>query len=150
MQPTVEILKKINRNSMNNKEEVFTRLYRYLLREDIYYVAYQKLYANKGAATKGVDDDTADGFSTEKVRAIIQSLSDGTYRPKPTRRTHIPKANGKTRPLGLPTFTDKLVQEVLRMILEAVYEPVFSEFSYGFRPNRSCHTALKEIGRAHV
>ena len=96
MQPTVEILKKINRNSMNNKEEVFTRLYRYLLREDIYYVAYQKLYANKGAATKGVDDDTADGFSTEKVRAIIQSLSNGTYRPKPTRRTHIPKANGKT------------------------------------------------------
>ena len=145
MQPTVEILKKINRNSMNNKEEVFTRLYRYLLREDIYYVAYQKLYANKGAATKGVDDDTADGFSTEKVRAIIQSLSDGTYRPKPTRRTHIPKANGKTRPLGLPTFTDKLVQEVLRMILEAVYEPVFSEFSYGFRPNKSCHTALKDL-----
>jgi len=145
MQPTIEILGKINQNSNKNKDEVFTRLYRYLLRADIYYVAYKNLYANNGAATKGVNDDTTDGFSESKANGIIQKLADGSYQPKPARRTYIAKANGKLRPLGIPTFTDKLVQEVLRMILEAVYEPVFSERSHGFRPNRSCHTALKDI-----
>ena len=132
MQPTIEILGKINQNSNKNKNEVFTRLYRYLLRSDIYYVAYKKLYANNGAATKGVNDDTADGFSESKVSKIIESLADGSYQPKPVRRTYIEKANGKLRPLGIPTFTDKLIQEVLRMILEAVYEPVFSIRSHGF------------------
>ncbi|MCL2797643.1 MAG: reverse transcriptase domain-containing protein [Firmicutes bacterium] len=145
MEPTIKILEKINQNSNKNKDEVFTRLYRYLLRADIYYVAYKNLYANNGAATKGVNNDTADGFSEDKISKIIASLTDGNYRPKPLRRTYIAKANGKMRPLGIPTFTDKLVQEVLRMILEAVYEPVFSKFSHGFRPNRSCHTALDEI-----
>ena len=145
MQPTIEILGKINQNSNKNKNEVFTRLYRYLLRSDIYYVAYKKLYANNGAATKGVNDDTADGFSESKVSKIIESLADGSYQPKPVRRTYIEKANGKLRPLGIPTFTDKLIQEVLRMILEAVYEPVFSIRSHGFRPNKSCHTALNDI-----
>jgi group II intron reverse transcriptase/maturase len=145
MQPTIKILEKINQNSNQNKDEVFTRLYRYLLRADIYYVAYKNLYANNGAATKGVNNDTADGFSESKVNKIIESLTDGSYQPKPARRTYIAKANGKLRPLGIPTFTDKLVQEVLRMILEAIYEPVFSKRSHGFRPNKSCHTALKDI-----
>ena len=145
MQPTIKILGKINQNSNKNKDEVFTRLYRYLLRADIYHVAYKNLYANSGAATKGVNDDTADGFSENKVNEIITSLKDGNYQPKPTRRTYIAKANGKLRPLGIPTFTDKLVQETLRMILEAVYEPVFSIRSHGFRPNKSCHTALKDV-----
>lgn len=144
MQPTIEILNNIRRSSKNNKDEAFTRLYRYMLRVDVYRKAYQKLYANKGAGTKGVDDDTADGFSESKVNAIVESLANGSYNPKPTRRTYIAKTNGKLRPLGLPTFTDKLVQEVLRMILEAVYEPVFADSSHGFRPNRSCHTALKD------
>jgi len=145
MQPTIEVLAKINQNSNKNKTEVFTRLYRYLLRPDIYYVAYKNLYANSGAATKGVNDDTADGFSESKVEKIIKSLADGSYNPKPSRRVYIQKANGKLRPLGIPTFTDKLIQEVLRMILEAVYEPVFLKYSHGFRPNKSCHTALKDI-----
>jgi group II intron reverse transcriptase/maturase len=126
---------------------VFTRVYRYLLREDIYYVAYQNLYSNKGAATKGVDDDTADGFGREKIAKIIKMLSDETYIPSPARRTYIQKSNGKMRPLGIPTFTDKLVQETLKMILEAVYEPTFSHCSHGFRPERSCHTALSSIKR---
>lgn len=147
MKPTMEILNTIRKNSTDNSSEVFTRLYRYMLRSDIYRKAYSKLYANKGADTKGVDDDTADGFSESKVKAIIASLADGSYIPKPTRRTYIKKTNGKMRPLGLPTFTDKLVQEVLRMILEAVYEPVFDDCSHGFRPNRSCHTALKDAKR---
>lgn len=145
MKPTIEILEKISQNSKANKNEVFTRLYRYLLRTDIYYVAYKNLYANSGASTKGVNDDTADGFSESKINEIIQKLADGSYHPHPSRRTYIAKANGKMRPLGIPTFTDKLIQEVLRMILEAVYEPTFSTRSHGFRPNKSCHTALKDI-----
>lgn len=144
MKPTTEILENISKNSRKNKDEIFTRLYRYLLRSDLYYIAYQNLYANKGAATKGVDDDTADGFSQEKIDRIIQSLKNGSYSPKPVRRTYIKKKNNssKKRPLGIPTFTDKLVQEVLRMVLESIYEPIFSKHSHGFRPNRSCHTAL--------
>lgn len=145
MQPTLEILENIRKNSKEQPNEVFTRLYRYLLRPDIYYVAYKNLYANDGAGTKGVDDDTVDGFSEEKVANIINALSEGTYQPKPVRRTYIQKQNGKMRPLGLPTFTDKLVQEVLRMILEAVYEPTFLNCSYGFRPKRSCLTALEHV-----
>lgn len=145
MIPTMKILENVKRNSAKNRDEVFTRLYRYMLRPDLYYVAYQNLYANNGASTQGVNKDTADGFGEEKIQTIIQSLADESYKPNPARRTYIKKANGKMRPLGIPTFTDKLVQEVLRMILEAVYEPVFFNCSHGFRPNRSCHTALKSL-----
>ena len=145
MQPTTAILAKIEKNSLANKEEIFTKLYRYLLRPDLYHIAYKNLYSNSGAATKGVNNDTADGFSEAKIAKIIKSLTDETYQPSPVRRTHIEKQNGKMRPLGIPTFTDKLVQEVLRMVLEAVYEPVFSDNSHGFRPNRSCHTALSSL-----
>ena len=147
MQPTTEILARISRNSLANKDEIFTRLYRYLLRPDIYFVAYKNLYANNGAATKGANDDTADGFSEVKIANIIQKLADETYQPTPVRRTYIQKKSNpkKKRPLGIPTFTDKLIQEVLRMILESVYEPVFLPVSHGFRPKRSCHTALKSL-----
>ena len=145
MTPTIEILERVKKKKKKNKEEVFTRLYRYMLRPDIYYVAYKNLYANNGASTKGINDDTADGFSEEKIIKIIDMLQNETYMPSPSRRTYRKKANGKKRPLGIPTFTDKLVQEVLRMILQAVYEPVFLDCSHGFRPNKSCHTALKSI-----
>lgn len=149
MKPTTEILARISQNSLANKEEVFTKLYRYLLRPDIYFVAYKNLYANNGAATKGVNEDTADGFSEAKIDSIIKALANETYQPMPVRRTYIQKKNNrkKLRPLGIPTFTDKLVQEVLRMILEAVYEPIFLDVSHGFRPKRSCHTALKQLRR---
>lgn len=149
MKPTTEILARISQNSLANIEEVFTKLYRYLLRPDIYFVAYKNLYANNGAATKGVTEDTADGFSEAKIDSIIKALADETYQPMPVRRTYIQKKNNrkKLRPLGIPTFTDKLVQEVLRMILEAVYEPIFLDVSHGFRPKRSCHTALKQLRR---
>lgn len=145
MTPTIEILERVNRNSQKNKDEVFTKLYRYMLRPDIYYVAYKNLYANSGASTRGVDNDTADGFGEKKIMKIINMLQTESYEPSPSRRAYVNKANGKKRPLGIPTFTDKLVQEVLRMILQAVYEPVFLDCSHGFRPNRSCHTALKSI-----
>lgn len=141
----MEILTKLQENSKKNHDEVFTRLYRYLLRPDIYYVAYQHLYSNKGAGTKGVTDDTADGFSEIYIENIIEALKNEMYQPKPVRRTYIKKSNGKMRPLGLPVFTDKLIQEAIRMILEAIYEPIFSDYSHGFRPARSCHTALAQI-----
>ena len=83
---------------------MFTRVYRYMLREDIYFVAYKNLYANNGASTRGVDEDTADGFSEEYIHSIIERLRNGTYEPKPTRRIYIPKANGKMRPISIPTF----------------------------------------------
>lgn len=150
MKPTVDILTRLQENSKKNNDEIFTRLYRYLLRSDIYFVAYQHLYSNKGAGTKGVNEDTADGFSEEYVNKIIETLKNGTYQPKPVRRTYIQKSNGKMRPLGLPTFTDKLIQEVIRMILEAVYEPIFSNYSHGFRHGRSCHTALTQIKNEFV
>lgn len=145
MKPTMEILTKLQENSKKNHDEVFTRLYRYLLRPDIYYVAYQHLYSNKGAGTKGVTDDTADGFSEIYIENIIEALKNEMYQPKPVRHTYIKKSNGKMRPLGLPVFTDKLIQEAIRMILEAIYEPIFSDYSHGFRPARSCHTALAQI-----
>ena len=145
MKPTMEILTKLQENSKKNHDEVFTRLYRYLLCPDIYYVAYQHLYSNKGAGTKGVTDDTADGFSEIYIENIIEALKNEMYQPKPVRRTYIKKSNGKMRPLGLPVFTDKLIQEAIRMILEAIYEPIFSDYSHGFRPVRSCHTALAQI-----
>ena len=145
MKPTSEILERIEKCSSEHKDGVFTRLYRYLLREDIYYAAYQKLYANKGATTQGIDDDTADGFSDFYIKELIQSLKDGTYKANPVRRGYIPKKNGKLRPLGIPSFRDKLLQEVVRMILEAIYEPVFDSHSHGFRPGKSCHTALRQI-----
>lgn len=148
IKPTIEILERIYQNSQANSDEVFTRLFRYMLRPDIYFLAYKNLYTNQGASTPGVDEnDTADGFSEAKVTRIIETLRNGSYEPRPARRVYIAKKNGRKRPLGLPTFTDKLVQEVLRMILEAIYEPVFNEHSHGFRPNRSCHTALKEISK---
>ena len=145
MKPTFEILKRIQKSSTNHKNGVFTRLYRYLLREDIYYTSYQKLYANKGSATKGVDTDTADGFGEKYVKTLIAELADGSYRAKPVRRQYIQKKNGKMRPLGIPSFRDKLLQEVIRHILEVIYEPIMSDNSHGFRPNRSCHTCMKQL-----
>ena len=145
LQPTSEILERLYHCSEKGHDLIFTRLYRYLMREDIYYVAFQRLYANDGALTKGTNDDTADGFSEQYVKDLIARLRDGTYKATPVRRVYILKPNGKYRPLGIPSFTDKLLQEVVRMILEAIYEPLFSMHSHGFRPKKSCHTAFEEI-----
>lgn len=124
------------------------RVYRNLRNRELFLLAYTKLYANAGAMTAGTDpSDTIDGMSLDRIDAIIHSLDDGTFRWKPARRTYIPKANGKLRPLGIPGWTDKLVQEVIRLVLEAYYEPQFSECAHGFRPGRGCHTALGEIVR---
>lgn len=120
-------------------------LYRQLFNPQLYLLAHGRIYSNKGAMTPGVTEETADGMSLGKIGAIIEAMRHERYRFSPVRRTHIPKKNGKKRPLGLPTWTDKLVGEVIRLLLEAYYEPTFSGRSHGFRPGRGCHTALSEI-----
>jgi group II intron reverse transcriptase/maturase len=120
-------------------------LFRLMENPSLWEQAYVNIYSNKGAMTKGVDGTTMDGFSDERAINIIRLLKEGRYRFNPSRRVYIPKANGKMRPLGIPTANDKLVQEVIRIILEQIYEPVFKDSSHGFRPHRSCHTALRCI-----
>lgn len=107
--------------------------------------AYDRISLNKGSLTPGVDGKTFDGMSLEKLADIAKRVADGTYRFRPVRRVYIPKDNGKKRPLGIPTVEDRLVQEAVRTILEAIYEPLFLPESHGFRPGRSCHTALNLI-----
>jgi len=121
------------------------RLYKLLYNKELYLLAYSKLYANNGAMTKGVNDETVDGMSMQKIEKLIDDIRREKYQWNATRRMYIPKKNGKQRPLGIPTWSDKLLQEVIRMILEAYFEPQFSNSSHGFRPQRGCHTALSEI-----
>jgi group II intron reverse transcriptase/maturase len=120
-------------------------VYCLLYQRNLYLLAYGKIYRNKGAMTEGVTKETVDNMSLEKIENIIQALRNERYRWSPVRRTYILKKNGKQRPLGLPTWSDKLLSEVIRSILEAYYEPRFSPHSHGFRPNRGCHTALSEV-----
>ena len=121
------------------------RLYRQLFNPQLYLLAYGRLYSNKGAMTPGPDGETVDGMSLAKIGRVIDALRHERYRFKPVRRTYIPKKNGKKRPLGLPSWSDKLVGEVVRLLLEAYYEPQFSDRSHGYRPERGCHTALSEV-----
>ena len=123
----------------------FERLYRILFNEQMFYVAYQRIYAKPGNMTPGSDGKTIDGMSIERIGHLIDSLKDESYMPIPAKRVYIPKKNGKKRPLGIPTIEDKMVQEVVRMILGAIYEGHFENTSHGFRPRRSCHTALHSI-----
>jgi len=123
------------------------RLYRQLFNPQLYLLAYGRIYANHGAMTPGVTSETVDGMSLEKIGAIIDALRAERYRWSPVKRVQIPKKNGKLRPLGLPTWSDKLVAEVVRLLLEAYYDVQFSDRSHGFRPGRGCHTALDEVVR---
>ncbi len=120
-------------------------LYRQLFNPQLYLLAYGRIYSNKGAMTPGPDAETADGMTLGKIERIIDALRHERYRFKPVRRLYIPKKDGKQRPLGLPSWSDKLVGEVVRLLLEAYYEPQFSDHSHGYRPGRGCHTALREV-----
>ncbi len=123
----------------------FERLYRNLFNEEMFYIAYQNIYAKPGNMTEGSDGKTIDEMSLSRIEKLISALKDETYQPNPARRTYIPKKNGKKRPLGIPSFDDKLVQEVIRMMLQSMYEGCFSHTSHGFRPFRSCQTALLQV-----
>ena len=130
-----------------NLDYKFERLYRILFNEEMYYVAYQRIYAKPGNMTAGTDGQTIDQMSLTRIEKLIASLKDESYQPQPSRRVYIPKKNGKMRPLGVPALDDKLLQEVVRMVLEAIYEGQFENTSHGFRPKRSCHTALAQVQR---
>lgn len=129
----------------SRKGSKIRNLTRLMKEPELWYLAYANIYSNKGAITPGINNDTLDGFSKGRVESIIKIIDDDKYFPKPVKRVFIPKANGKSRPLGILTGTDKLVQESMRIILEAIWEPTFSKDSHGFRRNRSCHTALKTV-----
>ena len=120
-------------------------LYRQLFNPHLYLLAYGRLYSNDGAMTPGADGETVDDMSLGKIGRIIDALRCERYRFAPVKRVYIEKKNGKLRPLGLPSWPDKLVGEVIRLLLEAYYEPQFSGRSHGFRPGRGCHTALTEV-----
>ncbi|MEH2159377.1 reverse transcriptase domain-containing protein [Nostoc sp.] len=122
-------------------------VYRQLFNPNLYLLAYSRIYKNNGAMTQGVTSETVDGMSIKKIEKLIEDIRYERFRWTPVRRINIPKKNGKTRPLGIPTWNDKLVQEVIRLILEAYYEPQFSNSSHGFRQERGCHTALTVIDR---
>ena len=141
----LEHLRRLNSNRQWVNEDV----YRLMYKEDVYMLAYERIKSKPGNMTPGTDEETLDGFSLEALGEIIQEMRTEQFRFKPVRTTFIPKANGKMRKLGIPCVRDKIVQEVMHMILEAIYDsphgPYFQETSHGFRPNRSCHTALREF-----
>ncbi len=133
-------------NDRGKRNLPLTRVYRNMRKRGLFLKAYGKISQNAGATTIGTDTtDTIQGMSLERIDRIIEELRDGTYQWKPSRRVYIPKGKGKTRPIAIPNWNDRLVQEVMRMILEAYFEPQFMDTSHGFRPNRSCHTALEQI-----
>ncbi len=132
-------------NKSSDRSYSFERLYRNLFNRELFLLAYGNIYASQGNMTKGTDGKTIDAMSLNRIDGIIASLKDESYQPQPSRRTYIPKKNGKMRPLGIPSFDDKLVQECVRLLLESVYEGSFAKTSHGFRPNHSCHTALSQV-----
>jgi group II intron reverse transcriptase/maturase len=121
------------------------RLYRQLFNPQLFLLAYGRIYSNQGSMTPGATAETVDGMSLAKIGGIIGALRSESYRWHAARRVWIPKKNGKRRPLGLPTWSDKLVAEVVRLLLEAYYDVRFSDRSHGFRRGRGCHTALSEV-----
>lgn len=146
MRNPIDVLKILTEKT-SVKGYQFERLYRNLYNPDFYLLAYKNIVTSPGSMTTGADGMTIDNMSMARINKIIASLKDQTYQPNPARRTYIAKKNNpaKKRPLGIPSTNDKLVQEIIRMILEAIYEPTFSDRSHGFRPKRSCHTALSQI-----
>lgn len=147
MEKSERVLKALSDHSQSSDYK-YERLYRYLFSEEMFAVAYQRIYAKQGNMTPGTDGKTIDEMSLERIERLIVSLKDESYQPHPARRVYIPKKNGKKRPLGIPSFEDKLVQEVVRLLLEAIYEGHFQGTSHGFRPHRSCHTALGMIQKS--
>src|SRR5271165_3487669 len=148
MQTADQILQAIRK--LGEQRQPLTRIYRCLYNPHLYLVAYNKIYRNQGALTPGTANDTVDGMSLKRIRKIIAALRYERFRFRPARRIRIPKKSGGARPLGLPNFTEKMVQEVLRMLLEAYYEPRFRDSSHGFRTGRGCHTALTQLKQTFV
>ncbi len=143
MQQTTTLLSIIQKRGQRGLP--LKNVYRMLFNKNLYLTAYGNLYSNQGAMTRGSSPETVDGMSLDKIDKIISALRYERYRWSPVRRVQIPKSNGKKRPLGIPSWSDKLLQEVMRLLLQAYYEPQFSPCSHGFRPGRGCHSALMEV-----
>lgn len=144
MLTTETYLNLVNQRGKEGKplKRVFTNILR---QRDLFINAYGKIQRNQGALTPGIDGETADGTSLERIEKLMTDLKEGNFEWTPVRRTYIPKSNGQKRPLGIPTWRDRLIQEVIRTVLEAYYEPQFQPNSHGFRPGKGCHTALQEV-----
>lgn len=139
-------LEKLIKDNLDNRGLVNDHVIEIVAATDVLKMAYAKIKSKPGNMTPGVDPETFDGMMARSaIEQLSKDLRTGAFQFKPARRVEIPKANGRTRPLGVASPRDKIIQEAMRMILEAVYEPVFSIHSHGFRPKRSCHTALREI-----
>lgn len=148
MQKAKQILQALDK--LGRKNEPLTRVYRNLFQQELYLMAYQQLYQNRGALTPGTDGETVDGMNLENIDQIIEDLRYERYRFKPSSRIYIDKKNGQKRPISIPSLRDKLVQGAVRLLLEAYYEPRFSRNSHGFRPGRGCHTALSQISKKFI
>ena len=145
MRNPIEVLKHLSEKSRDTSYR-FQRIYRNLYNPEFYYLAYQNIRTTGGSMTKGVDGSNMDGMSGKRFEKVIRSLQNQSYQPLPARRVYIEKRNStKKRPLGIQAGNDKLVEEIIRMMLESIYDPTFSNSSHGFRQHRSCHTALFEI-----
>lgn len=136
---------RLARLAQADPEKRFDRLYRELIDVDFLMFAYEQIQGNKGSYTPGTDGKTKAHWNRQEAEKVAATLKDGTYQPHPVRRVYIPKKSGKVRPLGIPTFTDRVIQSAIKLILEALYEPVFRDCSHGFRPGRGCHTALHAV-----
>lgn len=145
MQKAEVVLSMLSRKSAQNNEYVFDRLYRNLFNPDFYRLACRSIYANEGNLTAGMNGETMDGFNLTLVEETIAQLKQETYRPTPVYRTSRAEKDGTSGSPGIPSFQDRLVQEVLRLLLQAMYEPIFKDISHGFRPGKSCHTALAQL-----
>lgn len=146
----LKVLERLNdlyKFSKSNPDKIIDRkLYNnFILNKELYLIAYDKLKSKPGMMTPGINPTTLDGMSHEVLDNLIEKLKYGTFKFTPAKRIEIDKANGGKRPLNLGSPIDKLVQEVIRLILEAIYEPTFYDISHGFRPNRSTHTALRHV-----
>jgi nicotine oxidoreductase len=146
-----EVLNILQSKNRRNPNWINRDLYRLLYNPTLYLLAYERLKSKPGNMTPGVDGQTLDGFGVDDIEKLIARLKTEQYQPAPVRRVYIPKAHGtKRRPLGVPAPREKVLQECVRLILEAIYEPTFHENSHGFRTGRSCHTALESLRRNWV
>ena len=132
-------------HKLGTEDKPVSKVFRRMLDKDLFIKAYTELSQNKGRLTPGINGETIDGITLEKLEELIEAIREKRFRWTPVKRVYIPKDNGKKRPLGIPNWQDKIVQTVLKMVLESYYEPIFLDCSHGFRPQRGCHTALLTI-----
>lgn len=137
-------LKRISETSQKNPKEVFTSI-GHLVNKEMLEICHKEMDKNKAVGIDGVSKEMYEESLDENLERLVKALKNKSYKPQPVKRVHIPKGNGKTRPLGIAVYEDKLVQQALKKVLEAVFEPRFRDCMFGFRPGRSCHDALRRL-----